>query len=623
MNYRENGDVDIYSDEDGGKTLTVLELLGEMKAKAEQASLSMVQAIGMRNERFIHGFQDSKLTGSDDVMSLATVLGGPSESRNYTRKLALTYASRMLEERPNVKAMPNEASGWDIAVAEVANAVIEYVWNEQNIDDKLYDACVLAQAHGSVYMFVSWDPSAGKPGPAYLEQDELGNIVEVEGQPQGDVDVEAVSIFDLYTDGAPEIEDSLWCYRRRYVDAYIARAMLRASGAPEDCVPTEQAYISPTFGERYGVEVIELYHRPSPRIPQGLFACIVDNRVVDAMTYPYAHGELPAARWKINNVRGSQFGTTHISDGIPSQRAINRITETIEDLTDKTGDGVRLLAVKEISEAWEAGSNVMEVGAPELVQGGAKWLEPPSPPPLLFSQLEQKKTELHDVVGLSEMLVGRTDTGVSGKAVAYLNKLDGQAMAGAARSRDRMLKRMTTLILRTMQQFCVDERVARVVGDDGMMRVVPFKGSTLSGVDIRLEPRSGADAMRTTAAEAAAEAGAQGMLPPDQASERAQTGLPGTLMEQIERELVQEQIAQTMQGAVVQPDPTITPGVAQQEISRAISVETQNGRGQFDPVMQALRALLAMYAQTAPQQESGNVPPAQSPEGLGALPETL
>lgn len=607
------GGRDDEDDEEGfenplGSELRVKKLVEECVRDHDLRFDQEVRAGAERNEHYILGEHFERRGGRRDANTLVPFRwkqGIPKIPRNYLRKLALTYAARIEEEQGTAKAWPNDLA--DIGKARVANAVIKHLHQQHDTPSVMFALALEAQAHSYVGMKTTWDTTAGPISPWT-------------GQPMGSAVWDPLDCFQFGTSKDQRVENARWCFFRQPADYYEARHMLEEAGihkAPRR-LPAEN--IGETSRE---VEVIEFWHRAGARIPRGLYAVMVGGWVTEARPFPYDHGELPLSVWKINERRDSPFGATHVDDAIHAQAYINQLVSTIAKLTWDAGD-TRLLALKSIIARMRGGNHMVPVDDVEAVSRGAKWLDMPDPPALLFAQLEETIKALHDLFGLNEALLGRAAADSSGKAIAYLNRLDGMALKGAVLNRNKFVLRYVKQAVALFQQYATEERVIVVAGQENALEAEAFTGADLAGLDIHFEGAPGSEHSSSVQAEEQDQLGMAGAIAPDVWAETRQTGLDETAFAGVQRKIVQAQVSATMHGIPQQADGTVDPAIAMQEIARAAAREVSAGRGQHDPMLQALYALAAQYRQLGmqvqqPMAQAQGAPPAPQEDPLAAV----
>lgn len=565
-----------------GEVLTVRDLLEEMIDKSRVWE-SRQFPIAVLNERFLEGQQlyevrDGKL--EDVAEGRGWPSGVPIVIRNLLRNLGLTWAARVTKDDPSAKAWAHEASGNDAASADVANDLIEYFRNLHRERQMMARAAWLAEAHSCVASYVTWDPARGPRAPRFVDGSG-GDLL-------GDVHEELITILEYGTDGSEDIDDAQWCFIRRYIDKWAARARLVAVGV--DDMPEAETYQSVWGADEVGVPVFEIWHKPSGRIPNGLFALVIGGHVVESMDFPYAHGELPLSVWKIGSKSKCPYGSTHVSDAVPLQSALNKLHGILSLITSRSARWMKVLAPKSIAELWDGDMQVLESADPNELDH-VRIITPPPPPPLLLSQIEEHERMIGLVFGVNEAVVGSDASATkNARHLAYISELDAQKLSEARRNLEAWRLRAVRQKLRLVQQYVEAERVVNVVSPDGMAKAVRFVGANLEGVDVILEPAPAQT--RASQAVEAERAAAAGFEDPMRARELRQTGLGETGYEALARRVVRMQAEQAMLGQPVQADPSVPPAIALEELTMALE---QAGDAP------ALMQLIAAYQQMAAQ----------------------
>lgn len=568
---------------------------------------------GEFNERMIAGEQFNAVVNNeiiDDDYSDES-----RSSRNHLSNLALTWTSRVLEERPSIQCYPNEPSA-DIKKAEACNKILEYVRQNQDFDDLCFRAGMLVQPHSCVGIKVIWDPLSGPRGQGYPVFDENGLPVFDElgqprlegiGEPLGDVRFSVVSIFDYFTDGSEDAADSNHVCFREVISKSEARRLMNMYGFHGDKIESQDH--KNTWGvQKNGVLLREFWIRPgSFEFPDGLFAIMLGEKVLSVSKFPYEHGELPIAVWKCGSRRGSEYGTTHIDNAVHIQKVVNQCVSAI-DTQAKQISSVKLLAHTSIIDKLEHGNQFIPVDDAQLAMN-ARWLEPPDRARVLVSSLGDNEKALFTVFGLNELLTGGGEmkSGTAAKAVAYLNKLDSMKMSGASRSLNRAILRLFKQTLRLYQQFVQAPRIAQILGKGNLYEALQFVGADIAGVDVRLEPISGFSQFRASVAEEAQSQLAAGMVTPELQSQ-AQTGLRQNSFDKSQRDMIGAQIDAVIKGEPQQADATLDPGIAVDEILNVISAYWGT------PIGQSLMMLLTEYRNQL-QSQQAQMQQMQMPQG--------
>lgn len=565
-------------DETDVERKSVIELLEECKKTVEEYAARYLTTAEY-NERMCNGDQFIEVNDSYEINPASSDSGIPKLSRNLLRNLRLTWSSRILEDRPNVQFWPTGV-GADQIKAQVAEKVWEHLGQVNDFDDLCFQAAELVQPHSAVAFKPVWDPLWGPRDP------ETGQVL-------GNVRWQLCSIFDYGTDGSEDVEDSKWVYFCKYIDEWDARMLLDSAGIKDP--PSPDDYNDIWGVKKSGVKLYELWVKPNDyRFPNGLFAVIVGNHVVEARDFPYKHGELPIAVWKCGARRNSPYGSTHVDDATPIQKLINECVTALGTQA-RMINSIKLLAHQDIVSKWQHGHQRIPVNDSTMSQY-AKYLEPPDRVKVLVTTLEDSIEALFAVFGLNEMLTGASNikSGTAAKSIAYINKLDSMKMAGAARSLAKAIKRLVKQSISLVQQYVQAPRLLEIIGGQSMLPVEYFQGADVAGVDVLVQPASGVEGLRASLAENA-NTQMQTAGPTPQLQNQAQTGIKDSAYNQSQRELVYGQIQSVMAG---QEEATPLPDVeASIAIDTIISVLSDVDPTQAQPLLMLLQAYKGAGAQ--------------------------
>jgi hypothetical protein len=571
----------------------VLKVLEEMRPQLERGRHAM--AVGERNERYLNGKQWLGLSGNDEIVSMARMPWEPIVTKNVLRPLWHTWAARILKQGASSKCYPANATPGDIAKAFVANTLLDYQRQLQDRDSLNMLCALLAQAHGSIGVLVTWDRYKGKSKAKKPAQDEFGNDLPdlVDFEDEGDVRLEPLTIFDFSSDGSEQIEDSQWLLVRRWLSPHDAEARLVEAGFPPQVSVTQRQNTSSkdTQGQDV-VEGWEMYHRKCPRFPGGWYACVIGQNVVEhTEVYPYEHGELPIAVWKIQDKRDSPYGETHVNDAVPQQQKLNEVLAALARWTDIVRQ-MRMVARSAVADQWDTEMDgIIKIDGDGDLTKYAAFVQPPAIPRDLYELADRYEKGVADTFGVSETVAtgGDPTQTKSARQLAYISELDGQKLGVAKKNLDKFTLRIDRQTLKLWQQFVQFPRLVRIIGPERTADAEFFEGADIAGVDVWLEPVGSSERARAAIGLDAEQAAAAGYLAPDQAAERRDTGLLDTIDDATVRQEVGAMAEAAMQGQPQQANPAHNPQVAitvlRGALERSIGTEGE----------QPVRALLQQY----------------------------
>lgn len=606
---------------DGGQReaepVSALDLLAEYQA-IHQPYEAEVWPQAILNERFVHGDQIMK-KGEADERIVDEDIYWPAWltpiSRNLLRNPMLTWAARVTERDPATRCWPGEGGPSDIAAAEVGDRVLSYYRQKEDLRAQMVRAAELVQAHGTVGWRCVWDPDGGPKG----ETDE--GVTE----PMGDVAYEVVSVFDFAIDPVDNVDEARWVIFRKWKTVNEARRLLEEKGIRANPKVSRPMTAWTQRGDL--VECLELWVRPGAdgRFPDGLLVQYVGGSVYSVVkSYPYQHGEVPLAVWRCSSKTGYPYGDTHVSDAVPLQNNYNKLHAAMTTITAKSARWLKVILPESMrGDPWNGDDEAIYVKAGEKPEQ-IRVLTAPPPSPLLVAQIEEHERMIDKVFGVNEAIVG-SDASQSKNArhLAYLSQLDAQKQKEARVNLEHAVLRLERQVIRLVQQYVESERIVRLMGPQGVLQEVAFRGADFMGIDVILEPAPGADQSRAAQAQEAEQAAAAGLEDPQRARELRKSGAGETRYEALARRAVQAQAQAAMQGLAVEVDPMVPPEVAVAEL-QLVMEQAQSA----DPlVLDALGALLAAYQEAAaaaaqPMPQPGEVQPlegAPADEPLGSL----
>lgn len=585
---------------EGCTPISVLELIDELYKKGAAARAPYLVRAD-RNERYVNGeqYQDiNRLTGAlQDVPWQEYV---PRVTVNLLRNLVLTWTSRILRNRPSVSAYPHNGQVADLQSAEAAATIIEFFENEVDIDELMFDLVSSACAHGIGGVKLAYDP----------DEDRIA--------------WDPVTIFDFVMDPKEKAEEARWIIFEKFIEEQEANMLLREGGIQTKAT-TEQYYVG-VNEFREGVKVREIWYRPGPRIPEGLYALEVSGMITEAMEYPYIFSRLeepndeyrvsflPIALFVVDPRRGTCWGDTWVNDAVPTQRQINEVESTLTKLRRDTA-GAKLIAPGSIANAIDTGNQILKIDDPMQAQM-VRYMDPPKISTLLFADRDILSKRLYDLAGLNELMVGAeaAKSGQSAKTIAYLSELDGMKQAGTARSIERFLLESWRKTLILVRNYYTEPRILTIVGEDNILSQTSFLGADIDGVGLRLEPREGEARYHASKEQEIVEHAKIGIRDASEARTMLDEGTPNTSEDQRQDAAMAELVRSVLRGADPYVDETIDPAFAIEYLTKAVMVQKETGGSQI--YIEILGQILEVYSRLQENLAQQNMPQQpQPPQG--------
>lgn len=531
----------------------VLRLLEEPK-RTRMATLQSFEPIWTKCILYTAGIQHLRQLVISDMWTPKKVEDWiPLPVINYIQPKVMRAIDFFAGESPTCTVDPKTRSEQDVAAAELAEAVREYLWQRLDEDEQLDEAAAWYVTVGNVFKKTYIDttlrarmklprmiempeplldenqqpivnPMTGQVvmSKRYTEErDPLTGSVIFDEIPQGDVASEVVSplsmtvpmaarhlhkaawvmqtdlypvetLRQLFPDKADYIHDA---GRIVTSDLYVHRIMSILTSGFHGVVRTLEPFLMHGYG------LVNHYERaPDPDYPNGLLVIEYDNM-------PLFVGDLPLGnRFSFehagyNRVPGRFWFRGLVEDLLHPQDQINKLEQYLQ-LNDDFNINGQWVVPEESNIA--KGSIKNKPGQviryaypykPEKVPGMAM-------PPQVIQRRAMYSQDMEELSNIRNVLVGQNPPQVTaGVALEALAEDASSAFRPAANRFKRFIERVETSKLSLVQKFYTEPRYLAIRGDEGSVtEIQDFVGTDLRGnVNVRIQmgsPRARSRAAR-------------------------------------------------------------------------------------------------------------------------------
>lgn len=411
--------------------------------------------------------------------------------------------SRLSKITPKMQVMPATNEEEDIYTAKVGKKVLDSVCGKMNLTAKINQATKWSEICGTSFYKISWNSNLGQV--VALEED--GRKIKT-----GDVDISVCSPFEIYPDSATHesLDD---CQSLIHARAYTVAEIKQMYGVDVEGkdinVYSLDGVTSSLGGLGYSglatglIEtvrkdsaiVLEKYVRPNEKYPDGRLIIIAGDKLVYDGELPYVNGidgkrEFPFVRQICNEEVGSFWGVSMISRLIPIQRAYNAVKNRKHEYINRLTLGV--LAVEDGSVDID---NLEEEGlAPGKIlvyrQGSTapQFLGGEQVPSDFEKEEEKLLSEFSTLSGTSEIgSMENVAASLSGVALELLIDENETRLKFTTDSIKSAIKTIAKQILRLYKQFATFPRLIKIVGENGDLDVIYFKGNDISSDDVQFD----------------------------------------------------------------------------------------------------------------------------------------
>ncbi len=332
---------------------------------------------------------------------------------------------------------------------------------------------------GTGYLYVPWRTDMGTP----FTVDDQGNII-YDGAP----DISAPFITDVIYDFTKSVwKDNDWAEVRTRRNRWNLIAQHPDLAAAIKALPSAQRQrqegMDLWMANDDDVYVYELYHRPSPALPQGRMMMYSDPKTV------YFDGEnmygcIPIEQYKPEVIAGMGFGYPMFSALLPSQEMFDHEASCIA--TNHSAYGVHNVTVPRqaaISSQEINGLNYISY-TPQPVPGGGK----PEPlnlqqaSPEAFKFMETLLSSMQQISNINGALRGDVGQDTSGTAIATLSTNAIEFLNSYIKTYLATMQKGMYHVINAYTRFAKNERMIRLVGKNNQTYLKKFKGEQLRAI---------------------------------------------------------------------------------------------------------------------------------------------
>jgi hypothetical protein len=421
----------------------------------------------------------------------------PNEERithNVIKPRVMTKLSKQTKNRLKYDVAPDTNDDERIEAAKGATKYVHYWWEEQEMDLKTRNIFLNNNVKGYCAAKVVLDTDQGDDiTPDDDEAESLG-MDEVKPTKTGKVTCRICDPLTLYIDPAATTDDEIrWIIEEKpkdvdYIEQEYGKVVL-----PDENISYTQNYDANNYGSSQQVKlnqhmamVREMWMAPCKKYPNGLKVTCTKNVLLDrdenAGEIPYTiFGDIPIP----SSVRYDAF----IKDMLPIQRNLNIALSMFAINMKRMGNNMWFIptgsGVDEEELANEQGGfihyNAMSGAAPSRP-------EAPDMPSFFDRLIEHYNQLIDDMSGAREITAQRLPAGLdTSSGLSLMVEQENEKLAVPMNNYEQGMKKVLNRVLKLLKKHYTEERLGRIVGEDGQIETISFMGSDLSGgEDIRI-----------------------------------------------------------------------------------------------------------------------------------------
>lgn len=429
-----------------------------------------------------------------------------------------TEIAKMTKQRPAFVVTPTRGDDDAVANAEMAERVLDYLWNSLDLQRKQRTALMWARVCGAGFWKTYWDSTAGPrtevilgaDGQPLTDQtgqvmttDKFGQVApaDLDAQLQqmgmrrkslamGEVCVEVRSPWELAPDplaGDEGLHAAEWVIETtvKSKDSLITRYGDRAQSLKEDAQASvgiaEQRMssgLNPSSSSEYrGVTVNEYWAKPSSTFPRGRRVVWANEEILVEEDNPYEC--LPYTMFSGIPVPGRFWPTSIVEQLRSPQAEFNKTRSQIRENAARIGNPSLLIP---------RSSNVQIQGPPgeqivydDMVSAaGPSYLQPPEMPVYVREEGPQIEGSMQEISGQHEITKGQVPPGVTAAAaINMLMEADDTRLGPDIYDMERSLADAGKLLLGHVSRYYTDQRTLRILGDEGDWDIFEFRNDMI------------------------------------------------------------------------------------------------------------------------------------------------
>lgn len=429
---------------------------------------------------------------------------------NYVLPTIETLAGKLTENRPGFMCAPATTDDDDMEAARQCEHLLDYLWNETGMQVKLHEAVKWMSICGTVFFKVWWDDTAGdsyldsevQPTLDYIDES-VQKVPNQAGAKTGLPVIDVVSPLEVGWDpGAKDMETCRWiCHSNLlHIDEVRQRWPEKGKYVQPDAGYEIDAYSQQIVREFAGdgstddltldrILVLEYFEKPSPRHPEGYYAIVAGNVVLEEQELlPY--GKLPFVVCRHNTVPGRFTGEGVVRSIVPAQKELNKsVSQRIENKNLHAQPKWRAEkgSVERSSFTDEPGEIIF------YNRTAARPPEPLPPPPLSqeHRMIEKEQIEhIQAISGVSDVTRGMAPSQTSGRAIGLLADLDATKLGPTVREMERAIEQIGSQMLWMCREYLPIPLALQIVGRNSAAEVIEFFAEQIKTTRVRVMANS-------------------------------------------------------------------------------------------------------------------------------------
>lgn len=366
----------------------------------------------------------------------------------------------------------------------IANAIAAEVTHKQNLDEKQEWLCERALVQGTAFIKTTWRSDLGQPRVVEKVEGDKERVLY-----EGDVEITLPTVFDMIYDFTIESWEQLqWAecrVKRNRWDLIAQHPNLKAEILKLESVNDDYRNSMATlYDDRDNVYVYEMYHKPTPTLPQGRMLVYSNTKTIyfdDINDY----GCIPIEPLMPEKIDGINYGYAALSNILPAQEmfdhsysclATNQSSLGVANVIKPTGANINVQSLY--------GMNFIDyTPVPSAANNGKpEVLDLLNSPGELFKLPEVLKAEMQQMMNINAAVRGELPASTSGVAIATLTTNALEFMSSYAKSLKVCMQKTMMHAINAYRKKAKIERLVAVTGKNYQTFQRSFTGDILDPI---------------------------------------------------------------------------------------------------------------------------------------------
>lgn len=402
------------------------------------------------------------------------------QARSLIRQMVTLLTKQKLAFHAIARTQDSDVS----EAMRISNAIAVDVTSKQTLDMKQEELCERSLVQGTSFIKATWRSDLGKAVAVEKNEEGSENVIY-----EGDIEISLPTVFDmLYDFTIDHWEQQQWAecrVKRNRWDLIQQHPELATEIKKLPSVNDEyRTSMATLFDDRDFVYVYEMFHKPTPSLPQGRMLIYSDQKTIyydDVNPYKC----IPIEPLMPEKIDGLCYGYAPLSNILPAQEmfdhsysclATNQSSLGIANVITPTGSNINVESLYGMNfVSYTPNPSASNNGKPEV-------LDLLKSAPELFKFPEVLKTEMQQMTFINAAVRGELPASTSGVAIATLTTNALEFLSSYSKALKICMEKTMMHVINAYRLFAKTERLVSITGKNYQTFMRKFTGDVLDPI---------------------------------------------------------------------------------------------------------------------------------------------